>query len=171
LEPLKNIKDFIQHSIDRMYVPYRRFLPIETFRYAVCGGANMALDIFLYFVCFNYVLKKQMIDLKIVTITPYIGAFMIVFPITFLTGFLLMKYITFSASELKGRVQLFRYGITVLVCILLNYFLLKLFVGYFHIFPTISKVLTTGVVVIYSYFSQKHFSFKTHKSAVCVNEA
>lgn len=153
-----------------MHVPYRKFLPLETFRYAVCGGANTALDIFLYFICYNYVLKKQMLNLKIVTITPYIGAFMIVFPITFLTGFLLMKYITFSASELKGRIQLFRYGVTVFVCILLNYFLLKLFVGYFHIFPTISKILTTGVVIIYSYFSQKHFSFKTVKSSVCVNE-
>ena len=155
-----------------MYVPFQKFLPIETFRYAVCGGANTSLDIFLYFICYNFVLKKQMIDLKIISITPYIGAFIIVFPITFLTGFLLMKYITFSASELRGRIQLFRYGVTVLICILLNYFLLKLFVGYCHLFPTPSKILTTGVVVIYSYFSQKHFSFKTPKTTVyAVDEA
>jgi putative flippase GtrA len=152
-----------------MYVPFRKLLPIDTFRYALCGGANTTLDIFLYFVCYNFILKKQMLNLKVITITPHIGAFMIVFPITFSTGFVLMKYITFSASELRGRVQLFRYGLTVLVCILLNYILLKLFVEYAHLFPTPSKILTTGVVMIYSYFSQKHFSFKTSKSEVCVN--
>jgi putative flippase GtrA len=107
-----------------------------------------------------------MLNLKIISITPYIGAFIIVFPITFSTGFILMKYITFSASELRGRVQLFRYGVTVLVCILLNYVLIKLFVEYFHLFPTPSKILTTVVVVIYSYFSQKHFSFRTQKNSV-----
>ena len=166
MKPIRNIKDFIQHSIDWMYIPFKKFLPIETFRYAVCGGGNTALDIFLYFICYNFVLRKQMLNLKIISITPYIGAFMIVFPITFSTGFILMKYITFSASELRGRVQLFRYGVTVLVCILLNYVLIKLFVEYFHLFPTPSKILTTVVVVIYSYFSQKHFSFRTQKNSV-----
>lgn len=171
LKPLRNIKELIQHSIDWMYTPFKKFLPIETFRYAVCGGSNTALDIFLYFVCYNFVLRKQMLNLKIISITPYIGAFIIVFPITFSTGFMLMKYITFSTSELRGRVQLFRYGVTVLVCILLNYVLIKLFVEYFHLFPTPSKILTSIVVVIYSYFSQKHFSFKTHKRSVYINEA
>jgi putative flippase GtrA len=170
LKPLKIIKDLIQQSIDWMYIPFKKFLPIETFRYAVCGGGNTSLDIFLYFICYNFVLRKQMIHLKFISITPYIGAFMIVFPITFSTGFFLMKYITFSASELRGRVQLFRYGVTVLICILLNYVLIKLFVEYCHLFPTPSKILTTGVVVIYSYFSQKHFSFKTQKSSIIANE-
>jgi putative flippase GtrA len=145
-------------------------LPIETFRYAVCGGANTAMDIGLYFVCYNFVLNKQMVHLKYIDITPHIGAFMMVFPITFSTGFLLMKYITFSASELRGRIQLFRYGITVLICILLNYIFIKFFVEYCHLFPTPSKILTTVFVVIYSYVSQKHYSFKTQKTTMSIEE-
>jgi putative flippase GtrA len=168
---LKNIRDLIQYLINWMYPPFQKYLPIETFRYAVCGGSNTALDIGLYFTCYNFILHKQMIHIASIYITPHIGAFMMVFPFTFLTGFMLMKYITFSASDLRGRVQLLRYGITVLVCIFLNYILLKFFVEYCHIFPTVSKILTTGFVVIYSYFSQKHYSFKTPKNNVSVEEA
>jgi putative flippase GtrA len=86
-----------------------------------------------------------------------------VFPITFITGFILMKFITFSNSGMRGRIQLFRYGVTVFVCLLLNYILLKFFVGICGFYPTPSKILTSGLVIIYSYFSQKHFSFKTVK--------
>lgn len=135
-------------------------MPIHTFRYAACGGANTLFDIFLYFIFYNYVLQKEIFDVGIVALSPHIAAFFMSFSITFPTGFALNKYITFTQSELKGRVQLFRYGLVVFGSILLNYVLLKLFVEYCGIYPTPSKVLTTGLVVIFSYFSQKNFSFK-----------
>jgi putative flippase GtrA len=170
MKQLRNIKDLIQIIIDWLYKPFQKIIPTETFRYAVCGGANTSLDIFLYFTSYNYILKKQIIDLGILKISPHIAAFLMVFPVTFLTGFLLMKYITFSASELRGKTQLLRYGLTVLVCILLNYILLKFFVDYCKLYPTLSKIITTGFVTVYSYFSQKHFSFKVARQ-VNVEEA
>jgi len=141
-------------------------MPLETFRYGVSGGVNTSLDIFLYFLTYNFILKKKIVYLKIISISPYIASFLIVFPVTFTTGFLLSKYITFTKSELHGRIQLLRYGLTVLVCIFLNYVLLKLFVEFCGLYPTPSKILTTGVVVIYSYFSQKYFTFKTEKAII-----
>jgi putative flippase GtrA len=160
---LRSVKDLIESLIDWTYKPFGKVIPLETFRYAICGGANVSLDLILYFVTYNFILRKQIVHLPFMSISPHIAAFMIVFPITFLTGFLLMKYITFNESQLRGRIQLFRYGITVLICILLNYLLLKFFVEYCGIYPTISKFLTTGVVTIYSYFSQKHFTFMTKR--------
>jgi putative flippase GtrA len=106
-------------------------------------------------------LHKQIVDLGFVAISPHIAAFLIVFPITFLSGFLLAKYVTFSASELRGRIQLFRYGLTVFGAIVLNYVFLKLFVEYFGWYATFSKGVTTVIVVIYSYVAQRYFSFKT----------
>ena len=160
------LRTFILSQIDWFYFPFQKLIPIDTFRYAVCGGANTTLDILLYFISYNFILKKEVVDLHIVSISPYIAAFMMVFPITFSTGFLLSKYITFSESALRGRIQLFRYGVTVLICILLNYVLIKFFVEYCGLYATLSKILTTIVVVFYSYFSQKHFSFKTEKDRV-----
>jgi putative flippase GtrA len=74
---------------------------------------------------------------------------------------LLMRNIVFHDSYLRGRVQLFRYLMLVMVCILLNYVFLKLFVEQFGFYPTISKILTTCIIVVFSYFTQRHFTFKT----------
>jgi len=147
--------------VDWFYFPFLRFIPIQIFRYAVTGGANTVLDLLLYFVFYRYVLDMQIVDLGFVAISPHIAAFLMVFPITFLTGFLLAKYVTFTGSELRGKIQLFRYGVTVAGAIVLNYIFLKLFVEYAGLYATLSKGLTTIIVVIYSYVLQRYFSFKT----------
>jgi len=159
------IRNKIIEIIDWFYKPFNKYIPMpeQTFRYAFCGGANTAFDIFLYFITYHYVLDKEIVDLGFVAISPHIAAFMFVFPVTFTTGFLLSKYITFTQSYLRGRVQLFRYGLTVIGSIILNYLFLKLFVEYCGFYPTPSKILTTGIVIIYSYLSQKHFTFRTEK--------
>ncbi|MDP4185828.1 MAG: GtrA family protein [Bacteroidota bacterium] len=160
---MSHLKITIRKFIEWAYIPFERYVPAQTFRYGMCGGANTTLDILLYFITYNFILKKKLISLIFISISPHIAAFMIVFPITFCTGFWLSKYITFTQSDLHGRIQLFRYSLTVLVCILLNYILLKFFVEYCRFYPTVSKILTTIVVVIYSYFSQKHFTFRMKK--------
>ncbi|MEI8112146.1 MAG: GtrA family protein [Bacteroidia bacterium] len=160
-----NIRSLIIQFIDYFYVPFRKYIPLETFRYAATGGFNTALDITLYFICYNFVLDKNIVDLKIVAISPYIAAFLIVFPITFLTGFLLAKYITFTNSEIRGRVQLIRYMLSVTGSVLLNYVFLKFLVEFGGLWPTLAKLITTGIVVIYSFFVQKFYTFKTSKMA------
>lgn len=162
---MRNILHFFRvliiRVVDSFYFPFLRFVPIEIFRYGVTGGANTAFDIFLYFIFYKYILDRQILDLGFVAISPHIAAFLMVFPITFITGFILAKYVTFTASELRGRIQLFRYGVTVLASILLNYVFLKFFVEYVGLYATLSKMLTTVIVVAFSYLSQRYFSFKT----------
>lgn len=153
-------RELVLAITDWIYPPFKRFIPKETFLYLVCGGGNTVFDIFLYFVFYNFVLCKQLVHLGIVTISPHIAAFIMSFCITFPLGFLLNKYITFTQSDLKGRVQLFRYGVTVLMCIILNYVFLKLFVELLGWYPTPSKIITTVIVAVYSYLSQKHYTFK-----------
>ena len=153
--------DAIRSMIDWFYAPFRSFIPPETFRYAVTGGANLSLDIFLYFLVYNFVLDQQVVHLGFVAISPYIAAFLIVFPVTFATGFLLARYVTFTASILRGRVQLVRYALSVGGSLLLNYVLLKLFVEVLHFWPTIAKTFTAVFVVTYSYLLQRYFTFKT----------
>jgi putative flippase GtrA len=161
----KNIRLLIINTIDYFHTPFRRFIPIETFRYAATGGFNTVLDIVLYFICYNFVIDKHVIDLGIVSISPHIAAFFIVFPITFFTGFLFAKFITFTSSIVRGRIQLIRYMISVSGSIFLNYVFLKIFVEFVGLWPTLSKIITTGIVVIYSYFAQKFFTFKTARLA------
>jgi putative flippase GtrA len=153
-------------TIDFLYFPFRKLMPIQTFRYAACGGGNTLLDIFLYFLSYNFVLQKQIIFTPMGAISPHIAAFLMSFAISFPTGYLLNRFIVFPGSILRGRVQLLRYFILVLVCVYLNYIFIKLFVEHFHIFPTVSKMLTTVIVVSFSYFTQKYFTFKTSRQDV-----
>lgn len=139
-------------------------MPLQTFRYLACGGGNTLLDIFLYFICYNFILHKQMIHLPFVTISAHIAALFLSLAVTFPTGFLLSRHIVFSESNLRGRIQLVRYFLLVSACILLNYVFMKLFVEHFHIYPTISKILTTFFVVCFSYLTQKKFTFKVNQS-------
>ena len=154
------MKDLVVRVIDFFYPPFRRIMPLQTFRYAACGGGNTMLDILLYFVAYNFVLQKQVVYTPIGAISPYIAAFLMSFIISFPIGYLLNRHIVFPGSSLKGRVQLFRYFLLVVICIVLNYVFIKLFVEQFGIFPTVAKMLTTIIVVSFSYLTQKNFTFK-----------
>ncbi|MBS1915932.1 MAG: GtrA family protein [Bacteroidetes bacterium] len=149
--------------IDFFYPPFSKLMPEQTFRYAVCGGTNMFVDIFTFFISYNFILHKQILDLGFIVFKPHIAAFFMSFCISFPIGFLLMRNIVFTESTLHGRVQLFRYFLLVIVCILLNYFFIKFFVEQLHIFPTLAKLLTTVIVVFFSYLTQKYFTFKVEE--------
>jgi putative flippase GtrA len=124
----------------------------------------MCLDIFVYFVSYNFLLGKQVIYTPVGAVSPHIAAFLIAFVFTFPAGFFLNRYIVFPGSVLPGRSQLLRYFLLVVACIFLNYFFIKLFVESFDIYPTVSKILTTIIVVAFSYLAQKHFTFKASKA-------
>lgn len=149
--------------IDLFYLPFKRLMPIRTFRYAVCGGSNMMLDIFLFYTSYNFILHKQILHLGFIALEPYTAALGMSFIVTFPIGFLLSKYIVFNSSGLRGRVQLFRYMLIVAVNLLLNYSFLKVMVEYMSIYPTIARIFATGFIVTFSYLSQKHFTFKVPK--------
>ncbi|WP_153799651.1 GtrA family protein [Foetidibacter luteolus] len=155
-----HIKTTILSIVDFFYPPFSRFIPQQTFRYAACGGTNTALDICLFFICYNYILKKQNLNLGAFTLSPHIASFFLSFCVTFPFGFYLSRYVIFQESDLKGRIQLFRYFVVIMGCIFLNYVFLKLFVDHLGWYPTPSKMLTTVFVVIFSYVSQTYFSFR-----------
>lgn len=152
--------------VDLFYPLFKGWMPLKTYRYAVCGGGNLVLDIILYFVFYNFVLYQENVDLGFIVFRSHIAALFIVFPITFLTGFLLNKYIAFGESNLRGRIQLYRYGLVVLGAIVLNYLLMRLFVDGWGFFATPAKILVTAISVVYSYTLQNRFTFKVVQEEV-----
>lgn len=154
------MQQLILNILAFFYKPFSRVMPFQTFRYLACGGGNTLLDIVLYFISYNFILQQQMVELPFLTISAPIAAVFMAFIVSFPTGFLLNKYIVFSDSNLRGRVQLFRYLALVMTCLLFNYVFMKFFVEYCHFYPTISKILTTILVVCFSYVTQKKFTFK-----------
>jgi len=154
------MKKIITRFIDAFYFLFRPFLPLKTYRYAVCGGGNLLFDIFLYFISYNFIFEKQNVDLHFVVLSPHIASLFFVFPITFTTGFLLNRYIAFADSNIPWDVQCFRYFIVGMGALLLSYVSMKFLVDFLGFYPTPSKMLTVVVTVGYSYLLQSRFSFK-----------
>src|ERR1700743_420356 len=161
---MEKLHHWLRHTIlqviDFFYPLFRRMMSLQTFRYAACGGINTFLDIATFFVGYNYVLRKQDIDTPWFTISPHIGALILGMSISIPVGFYLNRYVVFQQSGLKRRSQLQRYLLVVFTCILLNYIFLKLFVDYLGWYPTTSKILTTVIVIVFSYPSQTFYFFK-----------
>lgn len=119
----------------------------------------MLFDLVLYFIFFHFVLRKQEIDLFFIVLSPHIASLFFVFPITFVTGFLLNKFITFQDSNLSGKTQLIRYLLVAIGAIVLSYICMKILVDFMGFYPTLSRLLTMVISVIYSYLLQSRFSF------------
>ncbi len=154
------MRKFINSFIELFYFDFFKFIPLQTFKYLACGGSTALVDLSVYFISYNYVFLKQPVQFFNLQFAPHIAAFIVSFLISFPMGFTLSKFVVFEKSELRGRVQLFRYILTVISCIGLNYLFLKLFVEGFGWYATPSKAITTLLVAIYSYFTQQYFSFK-----------
>ncbi|MDB5248295.1 MAG: GtrA family protein [Segetibacter sp.] len=157
------MNDLIVKVIDFFYPIFKRFMPLQTYRYAACGGANTLLDIILFHIFEQKFSQHGVLHFRYFAVSPHIAAMIAAFCITFPIGFYYSRYLVFSESNVRGRVQLIRYFSMVLACIALNYMFLKILIEQLHIEPTVAKIITTVFVVTFSYLSQKHFTFKVKK--------
>jgi len=157
------IKNTILSIVDFFYPLFKKFMPIQTYRYAACGGFNTMIDISLFFVGYNFIFKGEPLFFPSINLMvgAHIAAFLVSFCVTFPIGFYLSRYVVFQETSVSKKEQLGKYFTVVLFCLVLNYGFLKLFVDVFKWYPTPSKILTTFFVVMFSYLSQKNFTFKS----------
>jgi putative flippase GtrA len=161
---IHNARDLILPAIDFFYPPFRRIMNLQTFRYAASGAANTLLGFIIYFISYEYILKKNDLHLVYYALKPHTAALFISFCITFPIGFFMSKYVVFSDSKMKGRIQLFRYFMICLFNLALNFILLKILVEQAHIYAVLAQVLTISIVILFSYLAQRHFSFKADEA-------
>ena len=133
---------------------------LQTFRYAASGGGNTLLGLTLYYISYKYIFSEKVFEFGFYAFEGHIAALIVSFCITFPVGFFMSKYVVFSDSKMKGRIQLFRYFMICLFNLALNYILLKVLVEKFYIYPVLAQLLTITIVVMFSYIAQRNFSFK-----------
>lgn len=160
-----SLPTLIRKILDFFYPVFKRFIPLETYYYAACGGGNLVLSWILFFFFYQFIFKKSVVHGQFfsnyqLTFSAYTLSAACCFIITFVIGFLLMKYVVFVDSELKGRIQLFRYGLSSLLSAILSWILLKFFIEILMIYPSISNVVASLIVVVFSYLMQRKFTFK-----------
>jgi len=173
---LTKSKDFILQFIDFFHRPFARWIDQQTFRYLACGGSNVVIDFSVYVVCFFFLFHKQdLIFRNSLTVSAMVASNIIAFCFSFPIGFMLSRHVVFPESNLRGRVQLFRYAIIVAICFLLNYIFIKLYsflvafcLGSFlgeGAIAVISKIFTVVTVAVFSYIAQRNFTFKNKQEA------
>lgn len=108
------VAEWIIRAIDLFYIaPVSSLLPRQVFRYAVCGGGNVLFGWGCYFLIYNFLLDKELLDLGFVAVSPHVAAMLCTFPITFFAGFWLNRHVAFRRSPIPQGTQLFRYALSV----------------------------------------------------------
>ena len=162
---LVKTKNLLTQAIDFFYPPFRRFFPLQTFRYLACGGGNFVLDILVYHFASRHFFTSPEIVLAGVHMKQHVACLGLSMAVCTPLGFLLNKFIVFPDGAKRGRVQAFRYALLVATCAVLNFIILKFLVEICGMRTaggdtTMAKVCTSVVVAVFSYFSQRYFTFK-----------
>ncbi len=162
-------------------------MPLQTFRYAACGGGNMVLGFLVFTGVFHLIVAQQavqlgmlsfkvmaarlgnsdmmMMDFGFTAFKVHSFALSVSSTVVFFAGFLLNKYVVFTASNLRGRIQFFRYFLASVSSFCINYFLLNAMVQYLHVYPVLAQIIVTAIVVTISFFMQQYFTFKVKETA------
>ena len=56
------VRRWIFQVLDIFYPLFRKFMPLQTYHYAACGGLNTFLSLLTYFLSYNYILDKQVVE-------------------------------------------------------------------------------------------------------------
>jgi putative flippase GtrA len=160
---MQKVKFYLLKFIDFFYPPFRHFIGLQTFRYAVCGGSNALLNLFVFYLSYTFLFTTVEIEVLDFKITRYIASYMMALFVSFPVGFCLNKFVVFQESNLMGKTQFIRYGTLAVTNIFLDYSLLHLLIGYFKFWATPSQAFIIVLLSLISYFYQTYFSFKTLK--------
>jgi putative flippase GtrA len=156
---LEKLAWLIRQLIDFFYPLFQRFMPIQTYRYLVSGSSNTLLGIVIYYLSYQFAFKGSVFHVGFYAFKAHSAALFASFAVTFPIGFFLSKFVVFSGSLLRSRVQLFRYFMVCLFNLFLNYLLLKILVEVMLMNVLVSQFLTVSGVVAFSYIAQRNFSF------------
>ncbi|MFI3327808.1 MAG: GtrA family protein [Rikenellaceae bacterium] len=168
------VAEAVRSVIDFFYrPPVSRFISKEVMRYGACGVGNYIVgDALLFSFIYNFIVAKRALSLSsgAVVVSPHVLSLIIVFPITFLIGFWLNRYVTFrgegsgSAVTVGAAKQILRYGLTVCGSIVLSYVILKVLVEVVGVWPTPAKVVGSLLTAVYSYLVARLYTFRAEKN-------
>jgi len=156
----EKVQKLIITLLDIFYPIFKPFFNKQTYYYLACGGGNTLFALVLYYLIYNNLLHQEDLDLYIITFKAHMASLFLTTAITFPIGFYLTKFIVWSDSNLETKKQFFRHFAFLIFGTVLNYFLLKLFVEILEWWAMPSQILTTVIIVIFSYLTQKYISFK-----------
>lgn len=129
-------------------------------RYIISGGTATGVDVVSFFIIYNYILQKSNLEFGHIHIGAHIASLCASFTLGLITNFLITKYFVFSESNIRGREQFVRYILVAAITFVGNYFMMKLLVDVFSVWPTMARLVAVGTIAILSFRLHKVFTFK-----------
>lgn len=147
----------IRHRLKSMSL---NAMQLKSVRYILSGGIATGVDVVTFFIMINYILQKNDLIFAHVHISAHIAALCVSFSLGLITNFLITKYFVFNESNIKGREQFLRYILVAAITFVGNYFMMKILVEVFNVWPTFARLIAVGTIAVLSYRLHKVFTFK-----------
>lgn len=149
-----------KHIRQRLHTAYKGAMSHKGVRYLISGGTATGVDVVSFFIILNYILHQNNITIGHMEVGAHIVALCISFSLGLSTNFLITKYFVFSESNIRGREQFLRYVMVAAITFVGNYFMMKLLVDVFQLWPTMARLIAVGTIAVLSYRLHKVFTFK-----------
>ena len=137
-----------------------KFFNSKMVRFFLSAGIAFLVDITVYFICITFIYKNQPVKILNSQVSAHSFCLFISYTCGVITNFLLTKYAVFSESTVAGRKQFFRFALIAGIGFFANYGLLRFFVEYCGIWPTLSRIISALSLGVASYFIHKLFTFR-----------
>lgn len=149
--------------IDFFHPPFKKYISLHNFRYLATGGTTFVLGYIVYYLSFYHLFLTEEVDFQFFTLKRGTAALAVDFAFVIPFSFILNRYVVFTHSEVRGRVQLFRFLNLQFVNILLNVFLYKFFTDMLLVYPTVARFVVQVMIAGFSYVYQHYFTFSVKK--------
>ena len=158
------LRKVISNSIDILPGPLPKLLRNRAFRYLITAGIATVVDVVLFFMISNYILHGQDFIVPVfgknILVRCHTASILPSFSFGLLTNFTLTKVFVFQTSDLRTRVQFFRFIVVAMVTFLANYGFMNILVSGLEFNATISRLVSAITVGVMSFVIHKAFSFK-----------
>ncbi len=135
----------------------------KVFRYFIAAGLATVVDISVYFIMFNYILKKEAVPFLGLAFQAPTISLAISYSCGLVTNFSITKFFVFHESTMKTRYQLIRFIGVALFILGLNYLLMTFLIRSLDWFPTVARTFSALSIGVLSFTLHKAFSFKVKK--------
>ena len=139
----------------------QKVLNLKVVRYFFVAATATVVDVTMYFLAYNYILKK--LDIPIYGtyhLTAPTAALMISFCFGLATNFILTRLLVFTESDLRLRHQFMRYTGVALIMLGFNYILMTILIRKFEWYPTIARATAAVSIGAVSFLVHKTFTFR-----------
>lgn len=157
------MRNAILAFIDFFHPPFKKYISQHNFRYLATGGSAFVFGYVAYYLSYKFLFHTEEVNFLFFTLKRETAALIVDFAFVIPYSFILNRYVVFTHSEIKGRIQLFRFLNLQFINMLLNVVMLKFFVEILGIYPTVSRLVIAFLIAGFSYLYQHYFTFGVKK--------